>query len=62
MGGIEILEEISKRASVQLGLQLHQARALKPGDFAVIRLSRAKKPKVLAVEFYSVEEARPISV
>lgn len=57
-----ILDEIAKRADLQLGLQLHQARSLKPGDFAIIRLKKGKKPKVLAVEFYSVEQASPISV
>jgi 8-oxo-dGTP diphosphatase len=57
-----ILDEVAKRANVAASLQLHQARSLKPGDFAVVRLTKAKKPKVAAVEFYSVEEARPISV
>lgn len=57
-----ILDEIAKRADRHLSLQLHRARSLKPGDFVVIRLTKGKKSRVSAVEFYSVEEARPISV
>lgn len=57
-----IIEELAKRASTESLTLLGQIKSLKPGDFAVVRLTRAKKPKVAAVEYYSVEEARPISV
>ncbi len=57
-----ILDELAKRAAAPLAQEIQKARALKPGDFAVLRITRAKKPKISAVEFYSVEEARPISV
>lgn len=57
-----IIEELAKRASAESLTLLGQIKSLKPGDFAVVRLTRAKKPKVAAVEYYSVEEARPISV
>lgn len=55
-----ILDEIAAFSNTQLGLQLYDARILKPGEFIAVRLKRGKKPKVLGVEFYSLEHIRPI--
>lgn len=54
-----ILDEIARFSSQQLSLQLYQARSLKPGEFAAVRLKRGKKPKVVGVEFYSLEQVLP---
>lgn len=55
-----ILNELAAFSNTALGLQLYDARTLKPGEFIAVRLKRGKKPKVLAVEHYSLEQIRPI--
>lgn len=51
-----VLEAIAQHAHGSLKEEIAAARALKPADFLVLRLSLEKKPRVLTSEYVSLED------